>query len=481
MTASRLEQIDSRKAEIRTELLALEATEASRATDLTTRTPEEQAASTTDATRSAELIAEWDALEAERPAAEKMEAIRAAVIDPKNRENGFGAGVNVQVKQDPFENLDALRYVDPNSDDVIARAITGISEVRSRFTRDEDRQAAVRAIEQIPGAAVHALVHGSEAYRSAFQRWGGAQGQNPLYTPEEAEAVRTALSLTGANGGYTLPTLFDPTLIKTGTAVKSPIREISRVESITQNVWHGVSVGNVTAYWTAEAADFTDGSPVVSNPSVTAQKLTAYVPGSYEIFEDSNLLMQLPGLIAEGMSYVEQTAFVSGNGTTQPLGVITAISATAASTVTATTRGSFTTASSVDIFALLNSVAPRYEDSVKWVGNKASWNVVRQMSPSGAGSLFWGDLSVGRPANLLGADVINVSAMSAATTSGTVLLILGDFSQYLIVDRIGTTVEFVQNVYNGTTNLPTGQRALVAHKRVGGAPTDINAFRFLKT
>jgi len=40
-------------------------------------------------------------------------------------------------------------------------------------------------------------------------------------------------------------------------------------------------------------------------------------------------------------------------------------------------------------------------------------------------------------------------------------------------------VEFIANVVDGN-GLPTGQRGLVAHKRVGGNVTDINAFRFLK-
>jgi predicted phage gp36 major capsid-like protein len=31
------------------------------------------------------------------------------------------------------------------------------------------------------------------------------------------------------------------------------------------------------------------------------------------------------------------------------------------------------------------------------------------------------------------------------------------------------------------SGLPTGQRGLVAHKRVGADVTDVNAFRFLKT
>jgi HK97 family phage major capsid protein len=61
-----------------------------------------------------------------------------------------------------------------------------------------------------------------------------------------------------------------------------------------------------------------------------------------------------------------------------------------------------------------------------------------------------------------------------------VLIVLGDFSQYVIYDRIGTSVEYVQNVVDGS-GIPTGQRGLLAHKRNGADVTDLDAFRFLKT
>src|SRR6185312_4851644 len=126
-----------------------------------------------------------------------------------------------------------------------------------------------------------------------------------------------------------------------------PLRSVARIVEGTQNVWHGVSVGNITSAWTAEAGALSDDSPTFSNPSVTAAALTAYLTASYEIFEDSDLQSQLPGLIAEKFAYDESTAFVVGSGSTAPKGIVTAISGTAGDTVTCTTRGSFTSASAV--------------------------------------------------------------------------------------------------------------------------------------
>jgi HK97 family phage major capsid protein len=450
-----------------------------------------------EAALSAEQQVTWDALDTEETdlsarvgEAEEVEARSERVRASRAKYGSLQMGAGpTDTKRDAFENVAELRFNAANryapdidgDQAIISRAVTAFTDkaYRVRGVTDKQLETLVDKIENIPGAARHALIHGSPAYRSGFKSYLQSQG-NPIYTAEEAVAVRTALSLTGANGGYTLPTLLDPTLIHTGTATKNPLRSIARVISGTQNVWHGVSTGNVTTYWKAEGSAFTEGSPTLASPSITAAMLTAYLTASYEIFEDSDLQSQLPGLIGESMGYAEGTAFVVGSGSTAPKGIITAISATAGSTVTATTRGAFTTASAVDIFAVLNAVPSRYEDTATWLANKATFNTVKQMSTGSQGSYFWTDFNsaIGNP--LLGSPIVQSSDMATAQTSGTILAVLGDFSQFVIYDRIGLSVEFMQNVVDGS-GLPTGQRGLVAHKRVGSDCTDINAFRFLKT
>ena len=418
--------------------------------------------------RSTAAVVEYDDAIAARDRAlvaeANVERIRAAVAAPSNRENGFGAP-SVVIRKDPWENVSDVVIGRSKSDrDVVERAITAITDTNyGAFSgvSDATRAAIIDKIETVPGAAAYVLAHGSPAYRDAFMKWGESQGTNTRYTPEEAHAldmskmIRTALNIsTGASGQFSLPTVFDPTLIHTGTAAINPIRQIARVETGVQNVWNGVSVGNVATYWHAEAAALTDGSPTLAHPIVTAGHLTAWVPASWEFFDDSAMVSQLPGLIGEAFQFAEGTAFVTGTGTSSPLGVVTAISATAASTVTATTRGSFTSASSKDVFAVVNAVPSRYENTASWIANKATYNTVRQMSSAGYGSLFWGNLTNNVTPNpaypLLGSPTYNSSDVLSTTTTGTVLAVLGDFSQYLIYDVLGTTVEMVQNVVNSS-------------------------------
>lgn len=461
---NRLAEVEARRAAIQAEVVALDSLE----------TPTDD-----EATRAESLSTEFADLETEgaalRAKIEKLDAVRSASIDPTKVEPAFHVP-NVIVRNDPFDNIGQIDRADASEQ--VSRAMSAIESL-GRKMPEVDGEEVARKVENISGVARHVLLTGSPAYRSAFQEYMATQGR-PNYTAEEAQAVRAALSLTSANGGYSLPFNLDPTLIYTGTASKNPLRRISRVEQGTSDKWNGVTASAVTTYWKAEGSAFTDGSPTTGGPSVDAAMLTAYVTGSYEIFQDSNLLSQLPALIGEAFEFEEGAAFVTGSGSNAPKGIITAISATAASTVTATTRGQFNTASAVDVFALLNAVPSRFEDSATWVGNKATFNNIKQMSTASNGSYFWSDFNAAVGSPLLGSPIAQSSTMATAQTSGTILLVLGDFSRFLIYDRLGTQVEYIQNVVDGS-GLPTGQRGLVAYKRVGSDCLDINAFRFLKT
>ena len=232
---------------LRAEIVELDAVEA----------PSEEQAARFDA-----AMSEFDAAKAEFDAAveraAKVDAVRNAAVEvPEKTERGFAAPA-VHVKRDAFDGVERLAYM-PREEQV-ERAMRAVDQVATRRTPAAHLEEITRKIEEIPGVAAHVLATGSDAYRSAFDEYLRSQGR-PNFTSDESAAVRASLSLTGANGGYTLPFLLDPTLIHTGTATKNPIRRIARVETGTQNVWHGVSVGNVTTYWVADNTALTDGSP----------------------------------------------------------------------------------------------------------------------------------------------------------------------------------------------------------------------------
>ena len=433
----------------------------------------EQPLSEEQQTRWDELDGEQTQLRADLADAEIAEERAARTAESRAK---WGT-LHVGSRTNPWDDLDSVRTMPTEA--VQDRALTAIEQTQYRGlarVSDEARQNATRMVEEYPDAARMMMATGSPEYMSAFRNYLRSQGA-PVYSAEEAMAYRASLSLTSANGGYALPFLLDPTLIHTGTASKNPVRQIARVETGTQDKWHGVTVAGVTTYWKAEGSAFTDGTPTTGEVVVDAAMLTAYVTGSFEIFQDSNFLNQFPGLIGEAMDYAESDAFVSGSGSDAPKGIVTCLSGTAGVTVTATTRGSFTSASAADTLALLNALPVRYEDSARWLMNKATRLTINQQI-IGTGAVVVSEMLVSQR-ELLELPVYKSSAMPSATTSGNHLIVLGDFKQFIVYDRLGMSVEFIQNVVDGD-GLPTGKRGLVAYKRVGSNVSDQNAFRVLK-
>lgn len=69
--------------------------------------------------------------------------------------------------------------------------------------------------------------------------------------------------------------------------------------------------------------------------------------------------------------------------------------------------------------------------------------------------------------------------INAAATESNYPLIYGDFSNFVIVDRVGTRIEFIPNVM-GANNRPVGARGALLWFRTGSDVVNPNAFRLLR-
>ena len=407
-----------------------------------------------------------------------LETIRAFAKKPGHVENEETTKANLtyvdRSAKDPFD-LASIRMAGWGGNKGLA------SELRSRahdaieqapeYMADDQRQRAAQLVDRDSDGKVaqHILEHGSPDYVDAFFHY--------MRTGQ----TRAALSTTGANGGFLIPFHLDPTIILTDDGSTNPFRQIARVETITSDVWHGVSSAGVTAEWIAEASEWTDASPTFTQPTIPVEKADAYIQASFEVTQDSNVASQLGGLFADAKDDLEAAAHATGSGSGQPTGIVTALNLVTASRVAANTNATF---AAVDVFALVNDLGAKYQNNCSWVGHWSVYNLVRQMSPSANGSHFWVDLGPGIPSQLLGrptyiASEMQAAPLSSATASTDEILILGDFARgYVIVDRIGMEV-----VYNplviGANNRPTGEVGWGAFWRTGADVVNANAFRML--
>lgn len=322
------------------------------------------------------------------------------------------------------------------------------------------------------------------AYRNAFRKLIGRGGNAYLSAEEGAaletvEELRTAMSLSDSNGGLAVPVLIDPTVVLTAQGTPNDFFDISRVEQITNDEWRGISSAGATWYWTTEGVASTDGAPTIAQPTVPTKKITGWIPYSIEIGGDwPGFAAEMSRVLREGYNEKVVEALTNGLGTTaQPTGIVTALEANAAVQILVSTDGSLYAA---DIYKIWKTLPAKYRRTASWMMSTGVENAVRQFGGAAGDPNFTANLTQAGIPGLFNRPVYENDYMddvSTVTASDSSLVILGDFRNFLIAQRVGMTVELVQHVQS--SGVPTGQRGLYAYARLGSDSINDNGFRML--
>lgn len=370
-----------------------------------------------------------------------------------------------------------------------ARAVSAISKMQG--ASDKVREAATNIVEQNSDSqgkmARLALGLTNPAYMRAFAKSavaGGEASANLDETEQRAVAfVRDearAMSLTDTAGGFLVPFQLDPTVIITANGSVNQIRQLARQVVATGDIWNGVSAGAVSWSYDAEAAQVSDDSPTFAQPSIPIYKAAGFVPISMEAMQDeANVTQEVGRLLAFGKDVLEANAFSLGTGSGQPTGIVTALIASSPSSiVTSTTTDVFALA---DVYKVQGALAARYRNmpSTGWLANTLTYNRIRQFDTAGGAGL-WAYVGDGTPQQLLNKSVLESEDMDGVIDAGAenYVAVYGDFSNYVIADRVGMSVEFVPHLF-GANNRPTGQRGWYATVRHGADSVNDAAFRLL--
>lgn len=329
--------------------------------------------------------------------------------------------------------------------------------------------------------AQRVLITGSPIYQRAFGKYL-LSGNKDMLSPEEARALSVGGgSPVGSEGGFAVPFDLDPTVILTSDGEVSPLRQIARVEQIASKTWQGITSSGITVTRSTEGADSTDNAFTVDQPEVSPTRVLAVVPFSVEIDQDwTGLRSEVARLLADAKDVEEAQSFVTGDGTgNNPEGIATGLDAS--SEVTATNAGQIDLGgdgSTVGLLDLESELPVRFRGRARFLANKSIYQAVRGLGTGSDGADLWVRLSASQPPELLGYPAHEASAMSGFGPNAR-LLILGDFQQFLIVDRLGMLVEVQPHVV-GANNLWTGQRAINAMWRNSSLVLVDNAFRVLR-
>lgn len=345
----------------------------------------------------------------------------------------------------------------------------------------------------------HLMGVGNEHEQTVSQRWASAAGDpeyttafmkqmidpvkgHLLWTDREAQAyrrvaeVKTALGLGSGGGASMVPLTLDPAIMLTNDGSINPLRNISRVVQTASNSWRGVTSAGATAEWKAEHAQAADGTPALDDPEIPVHLGDVDVIYSYEIGMDAvNFVQGMQDVMMDAADNLAVAAYTTGTGSGQPKGIVTALAGTASEI----NGGGTEALIAADPFTLQNALPARFSANAQWCAHIATINTLRQFETTN-GALKFPEL-VGSPAQLLSKPMNELSNMdgsvSAAATANNYLLVYGDFKQFVIVDRIGSTIE-VLPAY-GANQRPTAQRHCFLTFRTGSDVVVPQAFRML--
>jgi HK97 family phage major capsid protein len=464
---SRLVELRTRLEEIQPDILRL--------ADKPTLTDDEQL-------RWDELTTELDVI---KPEYEKLEA-RAARAE--------------EIRQSTFRRINGLPAARKKSEDYTGRPVRDMTFGEARdgaLTILEDRESThvlnahqLDYVERMVRSAKHTdlarriIVTENDAYRAAFHKL--MTMVQPVLDADEQRAMliyqeyRAASEGTTTAGGFAIPVFIDPSVILTDQETDNPFLTIARKVDITTNAWKGVSAAGVVWSFDAEGATVSDDSITVAQPSVTAFTARGFIPYSIEIGEDwPGFQEEMGRLLGVGYDELLLQKFTSGNGTSEPRGLLTALDANTNVEVASTTDGSF---GAVDVDKVCTALPQMSRGGGAWWG---SIDVNDRIRAFGNGNNYGSqsvDLRAPYVDQIKGKPFYENAYFPdfTGTTGAENRLVVGDFTNYVVARRRGMNVEFVPQLFDVTNNRPTGQRGWFAHARIGGNSVNDVAFRLLQ-
>jgi HK97 family phage major capsid protein len=330
-------------------------------------------------------------------------------------------------------------------------------------------------------------VHASEDYETAFGKIVllGEARASTVMTDAERQAmgdsyhVRAQAEGATTQGGYALPVFIDPSVILTNQQSGNPLLAQCRVEDVTTNVWKGVSAAGVSWSFDPEAAEVSDDSITLAQPSVTVAMARGFIPFSIEVGQDwPGFQSEMARLLSEGYDELVASKMATGTGTNEPRGLLTALSANTNDQVVVTTDGAF---GQEDVYKVWEAVPMKYRRNAAWfmstsvmdkiraMGDQTKWHAQTVQLPAGAIDMLFNRPVYEQP----------YFADFTGTTGAANLLVVGDPSNYVVARRAGMTVEVVPHLFGGSGR-PSGQRGLFAFGRIGANSVNDLGFRILQ-
>lgn len=314
-------------------------------------------------------------------------------------------------------------------------------------------------------------------YLNAFKAHMRKGEQN---TPEILNAVSVG---TAADGGYLAPVEWDRTVTNKLKQL-SPIRANAQVMQISGNGFSRVyNDGVVGSGWVGETA----ARPATSTPGLTTLTYnTGEIYANPAISQTAldDVAINLENWIADEVdgefAIQENIAFLSGDGTNKPSGILTYVTGGAKAAthpfgaiLIAATAASGTVLTSDELLSLVYALPSERSSNAKFYMNRTTLGEIRKLKDANNNYIWQTSYQAGEPSSLSGYPIVEVPGMPD-TAINNIPVLFGDMeATYLVIDRIGLRV--LRDPY---TNKPFVH--FYTTKRVGGGVQNPEYMRAMK-
>ncbi len=259
-----------------------------------------------------------------------------------------------------------------------------------------------------------------------------------------------------ADGGFLVPEEFENQIV-TALEENNVIRSIAKTITTAAERKIPIAATHSVAQWTPENGAYTESNPTFGQKTIDAFKLTDLVKVSTELLQDSmfNLESYISSEFARAFGVAEEQAFCTGTGVGQPTGIFTENGGEIGLTLTSTTN-----ITCDNIIELVHSLKSPYRRNAVFLMNDSTISMLRKLKDTNGAYLWQPSLQAGQPDRLLGYPLYT-SPYVPTVKAEAMPIAFGDFSNYWIADRMGRSVQRLNELYAGN-----GQVGFIATERV---------------
>ena len=258
-----------------------------------------------------------------------------------------------------------------------------------------------------------------------------------------------------ADGGFLVPEEFENQIVM-ALEENNVIRSIAKTITTAAERKIPIAATHSVAQWTPENGAYTESNPTFGQKTIDAFKLTDLVKVSTELLQDSmfNLESYISSEFARAFGVAEEQAFCTGTGTGQPTGIFTENGGEVGLTLTSTNI------TCDNIIELVHSLKSPYRRNAVFLMNDSTISMLRKLKDTNGAYLWQPSLQAGQPDRLLGYPLYT-SPYVPVVKAEAMPIAFGDFSNYWIADRMGRSVQRLNELYAGN-----GQVGFIATERV---------------